>query len=34
MIVVLHSQDPALSPTTPWINPYDFTIPRRFVEPD
>jgi hypothetical protein len=34
MIVVLHSEDPALSPRQPWINPYDFTIPPRFVQLD
>jgi hypothetical protein len=34
MILVLHSEDPALSPRKPWINPYDFTIPSRFVQLD
>lgn len=34
MILVMHSEDPSLSPIRPWKNPYDFTIPRRIVEPD
>lgn len=33
LIVVLQSEDPSLDPR-PWQNPYDFTIPRRIVQPD
>jgi hypothetical protein len=31
MIVVMKSRDPALDPLSPAGNPYDYTIPERFV---
>lgn len=33
LIVVLHAEDPALDPG-PWQNPYDFTLPSRFLRLD
>ena len=34
MILILHSENPQLNPEVPWSNPYDFTIPPRFIRLD